>query len=468
MSHREIGMPAIDEALLGLLDMARRLRGAQSLRELEFMLVNDSRNLLPYRQAALWLAPHGLRALSGIVQIEANAPYAQWVEQVCRHLAAGERADAQAFTAADLPPALAAQWSDWWPAHALWLPLPGRGEPAAAATNDAPPAAGLLLVRDDAWTTAEQALLREWGDVAAHALHALHQPRAGSLHALRTRLRALVARRAGRAWWLQPALLWCLLAAGVLLFPVRMTVLAPGELTPANPVTIRAPLDGVVDVFHVQPNQLVKKDQPLFGFDEALIKSRADVAAQALATADTEYRQASQQALVDSKSRQQLATLAGKIEEKRAEVAFLREQLGRARVLAPRDGVVMFDDPSEWIGRPVTVGERIMRLAAPADSEVEAWLPLADAIALPDRAEVDLYLSASPLAPVAARVRYFAHDAVQRPDGSYAYRIRAALDAPTPHRVGMKGTAKLHGERVPLAFWILRRPLAALRAAIGF
>jgi multidrug resistance efflux pump len=459
MSHREIGMPAIDEALLGLLDMARRLRGAQSLRELEFMLVNDSRSLLPYRQAALWLAPHGLRALSGIVQIEANAPYAQWVEQVCRHLAASGHADAQAFTAADLPPALAAQWSDWWPAHALWLPLPGRTGPAEA---------GLLLVRDDAWTTAEHALLREWGDVGAHALHALHQPRAGSLSALRKRLHALVAPRAGRAWWRQPALLWCLLAAGVLLFPVRMTVLAPGELTPANPVTIRAPLDGVVDVFHVQPNQLVKKDQPLFGFDEALIQSRADVAAQALATADAEYRQASQQALVDSKSRQQLATLAGKIEEKRAEVAFLREQLGRARVLAPRDGVVMFDDPSEWIGRPVTVGERIMRLAAPADSEVEAWLPLADAIALPAQAEVDLYLSASPLAPVAARLRYFAHDAVQRPDGSYAYRIRAALDAPTQHRVGMKGTAKLHGERVPLAFWVLRRPLAALRAAIGF
>ena len=69
MSHREIGMPAFDEALLGLLDMARQLRGARSLRELEFMLVNDSRRLLPYRQAALWLAPHGLRALSGIVQI---------------------------------------------------------------------------------------------------------------------------------------------------------------------------------------------------------------------------------------------------------------------------------------------------------------------------------------------------------------------------------------------------------------
>ena len=459
MSPREMPMPAVDEALLGLLDMARQLRAARSLRELEFMLVNDSRKLLPYRQAALWLAPQGLRALSGIVQIEANAPYAQWVEQVCRHLAAGQRDEAHGFTAADLPPALAAQWSDWWPAHALWLPLPGRVADA--------PAAGLLLARDDAWTGAEHALLREWGDVAAHALNALRQPRAGAWGTVRRRLRAPFAPRAGRAWWRQPALAWGLAALGVLLFPVRLTVLAPGELTPANPVTIRAPLDGVVDVFHVQPNQLVKKGQPLFGFDEALIQSRADVATQAMATAETEYRQASQQALVDSKSRQQLATLAGRIEEKRAEVAFLREQLGRARVLAPRDGVAMFDDPSEWIGRPVTVGERIMRLAAPDDSEVEAWLPLADAIALPQQAEVDLYLSASPLAPVSAKLRYFAHDAVQRPDGSYAYRIRAALDAPTRHRVGMKGTAKLHGERVPLAFWVLRRPLAALRAALG-
>lgn len=47
-----------------------------------------------------------------------------------------------------------------------------------------------------------------------------------------------------------------------------------------------------------------------------------------------------------------------------------------------RDGIALFDDPTEWIGKPVTTGERIMRVAAPEDVEVEAWLPVGDAVPL--------------------------------------------------------------------------------------
>ena len=61
-------------------------------------------------------------------------------------------------------------------------------------------------------------------------------------------------------------------------------------------------------------------------------------------------------------------------------------------------------------------------------SSFTLWLPLADAIGLDDQAPLKLYLNASPLAPVTARVRYIAHDAVQRPDGTHAYRVRATLD----------------------------------------
>jgi hypothetical protein len=80
---------------------------------------------------------------------------------------------------------------------------------------------------------------------------------------------------------------------------------------------------------------------------------------------------------------------------------------------------------------------------------------------------VNLYLNASPLSAVSATLRYMAHDAVQRPDGSYAYRVRAALQVPTEHRVGLKGTAKLNGAWVPLVYWALRRPVASLRSAVG-
>jgi multidrug efflux pump subunit AcrA (membrane-fusion protein) len=218
----------------------------------------------------------------------------------------------------------------------------------------------------------------------------------------------------------------------------------------------------------VQPNQQVKAEQALFSFDEIVIQSRLEIAMQALATAETDYRQTSQLALSDAKSKTQLGVLVGKVEERRAEVQALQEQLTRARVLAPQAGVVLMDDPSEWIGKPVATGERILRIATLDDVEVEAWVSLADAIRLEPGDAVSLYLSANPLSPVSATLRYMAHDAVQRPDGTYAYRVRATLEGKTSHRVGLKGTAKLHGGWVPLSYWMLRRPWATVRAWLGW
>ena len=69
---------------------------------------------------------------------------------------------------------------------------------------------------------------------------------------------------------------------------------------------------------------------------------------------------------------------------------------------------------------------------------------------LPAAAAVTLYLNATPLDPVAATLLYAAHEAVARPDGSFAYRLRARLEPGEPHlRVGLKGTARISGGRVP-------------------
>jgi multidrug efflux pump subunit AcrA (membrane-fusion protein) len=310
--------------------------------------------------------------------------------------------------------------------------------------------------------------MQEWSEVWWHAFSALHRPRLGRWRAWRSRLARVLAWQDGRPWWRQRRLLVLGLVAAIVLCPVRLTVLAPGELVPAKPIVVRAPLEGVIDVFHVQPNQQVAAEQPLFSFDELVIQSRLAVAQQALATAETDYRQTSQLALSDPRSKPQLALLVGKVEERRAEIDFLQAQLTRARVLAPQAGVVLMDDPSEWIGKPVNTGERILRLAALDDVEVEAWVPLADAIVMQPGDTVSLYLGASPLSPVSARLRYMAHEAVQRPDGGFAYRVRATLTEKTNHRVGLKGTAKLHGGWVPLGYWVLRRPWATMRAYLGW
>lgn len=426
--------------LLNLLNLARRAREASSVRELGFLLVNDTHQLVAFRQAA-WCGPDGrVQALSGVLQPEANAPYAQWLKALANQWKGSTQI--HPFESADVPQELAEAWGHWWPRYGLWLPLSGQG---------------CMLARDDPWTQAELALLGQWASIWSHAHAALARSRRW--------LRASGASE--RAWWQRPGIYALAASAALLAWPVRLTVLAPGEMVPAKPLVVRAPMEGVLDTFHVQPNQVVQAQQPLFGFDEALIQSRLEVARQSLVTAQTEYRQTSQQALMDPRARSQLSQLAGKIDERRAEAQYLADQLKRSRVLAPKSGVVLMDDPSEWIGRPVTVGERILRIAAEGDVEVEAWLPLADAIDLKIGDEVELFLQADPLTPVRAKLRYLAHEAVDRPEGHQAFRVRATLAQASTQRVGLKGTAKLYGPSVPLAYWMLRRPLATLRTHLA-
>lgn len=440
-------------APLLLLELAHRARHAGSTEELAFIAVNDSHGLHAYRQAALWFAQRGIRALSGVVQPEANAPYALWLSRVCRHLHA-TCSQATLVTSAQLPADLAAEWHEWLPAFGLWLPLQD-------ADNNPAGNGGLLLVAEQPWPENSVALMCEWVDIWQHAWRARHKP---TLSWMRFRHSNTVATR---HWWQHHSLKIAIVILALLMIPVHLSILVPGELAPINPVVIRAPLDGVIGQIHVHPNETVTSGQPLFSFDEATIASRLEVATQTMVTAQAEYRQFAQQAVSDNKSRAQLSGLLGKIEEKRTEADYMQEQLHRSRVTASRAGVVLFDDPSEWVGKPVQTGERIMRIATPGDVEVEAWIPVGDAIPLDVGAQVQLYLAANPLSAVSARVRYVAYDAQLRPEGHFAYRLRATLEAPTQQRVGLKGTAKISGDWVPLAYWMLRRPLATIRQTLG-
>jgi multidrug resistance efflux pump len=249
---------------------------------------------------------------------------------------------------------------------------------------------------------------------------------------------------------------------------MRLTVLAPAEIVSSKPAIIRVPIEGVVDEFFVKPNQKVVEGQPLLKLDLTSLKSRLQIAQQETQVATTEYRQRTLQSLSDAKSRTQLASQEGKASEKKLETAYVKDLLEKAQIKSPRDGVAIFDDPSQWIGKPVAAGERVMIIANERDIEIEAWLSVSNAIDLPRNAKVTFYLNTSPLSPIEGVVKSIGYEAIQRPDSTYAYRLRA--DVSSKHlnqRIGLKGTAKVSGRYVPLAYWVFRKPLALARQLLG-
>jgi len=102
-------------------------------------------------------------------------------------------------------------------------------------------------------------------------------------------------------------------------------------------------------------------------------------------------------------------------------------------------------------------------MADPSDVELEVWVNLADAVPMQPGDEVKLFMSANPLHALQAKVRWVGHEAQPRPDGSFAYRVRAELTARSAFSVGAKGTARLSAGTVSLAYWLFRKPLSVLR-----
>ncbi len=430
-----------------LLQLQRRLRALESHDEQMFFMVNETCRLVPYRQALLWSCqPDRLLAASGVASLDSHAPFFRGFTRLCQQWQTSgthtQRLGAEALTAEECD-----FWQSALPAYGLWLPLRNaQGEQPLV----------LILWREQPWLDAEILLLETLAEAYAHGWLARQERKT------RTPV-AGVKRYSAR---------WPVLVAGTVLLllfiPVRQSVLAPAEIVAHRPVMVRAPLAGVIDEILVRPNQSVAPGQPLLRLDGRELENQLESARQQFAGSDAQYRQAQQLALRDTDAKAQLAVLASRREQARSEMAFLQRQLARMVLVAPRGGVAIFDDASDLTGRSVSVGERIMMVAEPLDSELEIQLPAADAITLTKGAEVRLFLNVAPNATQPAQLEQLGYRASLTADNIMAYRLRARFlhDDPTL-RVGLKGTAKVYGQRTVLIAWLLRKPWSSLRVWLG-
>ena len=441
-----------------LLAFEGRLRTARSTGELEFLLVNEPYQLLPYEQAFLWkldvLGRPVLCAASGLAETDPNTPFALWfaraIEHVVTHTKQGEIRE---WTENDFPDSLN-DGAEWIPRHLLIVLL---HSPSGESLG------GLWFARQDAFTEDETALAHWLGQQAEFALWAWRREQL----ALHKQLAALAPQR-WRALSTRKKMLALGLACAALFFPMRLSVLAPAEVTPAHPVPVTSPVDGVVAQVLVAPNTRVTKKLPLVDIDDTTTRNKLLVAQKTLDVALADLTRSTSKAFSDDASKSDLQLLNARVRERAAEVAYLTELLARLKLQAPIDGIALFADAEEWRGRPIQVGERIMTVADPSQVNLTIYVSPDDAITLDPGADVKMYLNVTPLASYDAQVIQASYETGASTEGHPAYIVKAAFAAgETLPRLGLKGTAKIYAERVPFVYYLLRKPLRTLRHAIG-
>ncbi len=434
-----------------LLQLEKSARHAETPVELGFIMVNETLRLMEYRQAVLWEADSAgkirITAVSGAEKPDENAPFICYLKAMFQQVLRGS--EKERFHVLEKKKLRQEDQEEWSLGNALWCPL-------TTPRGDMP--GGLLFTRQSAWNESEIALLERLSDAYAHAWQALREHRPSWSYHM------------GKAWGTRKlrALLFFILVLSMGL-PVRLSVLAPAEIVPSDFLIVSAPTHGVIRDFHVLPNQKVEKGHLLFRLDDTRVRNEYEVLKKTLAVARAEHKRTAQKAFMDEKSRADLLLLKARMDQKLAEADYMAALLKEMDVRADQDGVAVFRDASDWIGKPVVVGEKILTLANPAHTEAEIHLAIEDAINLEKGADVLIFLNTGPGDPLAAKLREASYEARVTPNSILAFRVKASFTQKTsPPRIGLRGTAKLYGEKVSLFYFLMRRPLAALRQYLGF
>lgn len=254
------------------------------------------------------------------------------------------------------------------------------------------------------------------------------------------------------------------LALALVLVRLPLRVVAPCEVIPKDPVVVTAPINGVVAEMVAQPGRQVAAGELLFKYDKKVALEELNVARQQVQIIQSSLNRASVQAFSDAKARAEIALLELKLEQERSRMRVAEYNASRLDVFTENEGRVVIDDPSEWRGKPVVVGQKVLMIVDPHKNKVRIWLPVDDNIVFDSSRAVNVHLNAFPEKSLEASLDFVSDNVSANPDGVPSVLAEADWTGqPAELKTGLQGTATLYGGRVSLGYWLLRKPMGWLR-----
>jgi hypothetical protein len=438
------------EGLATLLVLGDEIRKLTSLREFAFFSTNETHRLITYHTAYLWqkkefIGPT-LIMQSGTAEIDIHAPTNQWVkfviEQISITALKGKTHQLDSETT-ELPD-IADNWPEELPQHLLWCPLLDRSEGLTG---------GLILFRETAFSDAEVKMLSWLMSSYQYTWLALTKPAVlPAWNKLKDKPHMIVIG---------------IILLTIIFFPVRLSVIGNGTVVPKTPILINAPMQGIIKSIAVDPGAQVTSGELLFSMDKTDLQSGADISDKDLQLTKTKLRAVINEGFTNKESNSEVPILESQLAIDQAHADYTNKLLSEADVKSPINGIVIFDNKEDWSGQPVRTGEKILVVADPHQVELKITIPVSDSIKLEKDSSGEFFLYGE-LNPQEIRVVTLGYNAKLMPNRVLAYQLKAefANESEIP-QIGSEGTVKVYGHYVPFVYYLIRRPLQAMRQTLG-
>ena len=446
------------ENISKLLQLEHNCRNCESIKELYYQIVNETRNLVNYSQAVLltidFSGKYKVVGISDIPVVDSTSPYVQWIENIIIDLNNNEKSK-DIFvvdTKTDLKQIDFKSIHEFSPSNILFIPLKSVKENREINYV-------LLLFKEERWLEKDILILKHLSSSLSYFLFAMRS----------TGISQILKKISFKNKYLKISIFLLII---LMFLPVRLSVLAPLEVEAKNPYVVTSPLNAVIEEVKVFPNDKIEKEQLLVKFDDVDFNNNYLVAKRTLDVANAQLHTVKQSSFFDATQKSQISQLESQVKLKEAELNFAQEQLSKTKIYAKEDGIAIINNPNDWKGKPVTTGERVFLIAKPQSIELKIMLPVSEAIFLEENALVKAFFDNDPTNSWSGKVKYVSYKPELTEQNILSYKITADFDDIKENgyipSIGLRGTAKIYSKKVTLFFYLFRKPITAVRQWIGW
>ena len=432
-----------------LIGLEKKSREARTQDELNFVVVNETRQIIDFVNSYLLLKTptdkYHVKAVSDLATVDRTAPLVTFVENIINDQKNTNLKEIQNLEVDKISRSLKIKKPKNIPDNILLIPIfsPQRGLQGF-----------LITTRNEKFNDNEVELARHLSVTYGHAYNTFLTD-----FSIKDFLKKNFTGK--RSWIIILSIIF------ILVIPIKITSTAPVEVVPKNPRLITAPFDGVVKNIIVNNNDKINSGDLLIQIEDTDLKNSFNLAKQSLQVAEKELLRSRQFSFSNNEEKARLAELMAQVDLKKAEVESTSERLKNSKIYADKDGIAIVDQKNNWQGRPVSVGEKIITIANPAKVEFLIWLPVKDSLIIKENTDVKVFLDINPIKPLKGKLKRASYQSSLSPEEVLSYQISASFEGEEIPRIGLRGTAKIYGSRVTLFYYLFRKPITFVRQLIG-
>tara|TARA_B100002019_G_C21273325_1_gene603687 strand:+ start:3110 stop:4444 length:1335 start_codon:yes stop_codon:yes gene_type:complete len=432
-----------------LIGLEKKSREARTQDELNFVVVNETRQIIDFVNSYLILKTptdkYHVKAVSDLATVDRTAPLVTYVENIINEKTNISLKEIQNYEVDKLSKSLNLNKPKNIPDNILLTPIfsPQKGLQGF-----------LILTRNEKFNDNEVELARHLSITYGHAFNTF----LADFSIKDFFKKNFTGKRS-----------WIIILAIILIsiIPIKITSTAPVEVVPSNPRLITAPFDGVVKNIIVNNNDKINSGDLLIQIEDTDLKNSYNLATQSLQVAEKELLRSRQFSFSNDEEKARLAELVAQVDLKKAEVKSTFERLKNSKIYADKDGIAIVDQKNEWQGKPVSVGEKIITIANPKKVEFLIWLPVKDSLIIKQNTNVKVFLDINPIKPLKGKLKRASYQSYLSPEEVLSYKISASFEGDEIPRIGLRGTAKIYGSKVTLFYYLFRKPITFVRQLIG-